>query len=368
MTVVIAAPEQIVELGRLIHRGASEFRRQGMQLRSALTAFFAGRFEFGPRSSHLPGVIAAEAQFLEALEIDLSKFVETLRLADAAGATWILRGRPESGRAVLVIDERVLETYAPVDSTTTVSELIERLRRQHRAHEGDPAEQPSPYSREYVRWRGEGLRLAGQIRQLETAVEPPYQSWGGVAHLDWVSASAYLEAVDQGRIVLDDQPSMGPFTAAARGSGATLSHAHLGVLDRLDELALMPLDAFIEARARAHVNDPWFDWTSDGCSGPIPPGAAETCLRHDFLYRNSRLLRDQWGLDPVFARKVKQYADDAFGRELDDSYAEWIKAVAPPLRVWIDAAELAVTVVGDVGQRWNPPREGRFYGSETPHD
>jgi hypothetical protein len=369
MSVVVAAPELLDELGQILQRGAGDFRQRGQRLNDALSAFFAVRPEFGPESGDLAESIAAEARVLGALAVDIGRFVGALRSADAAGQGLRLVGPLGLARSmVLVIDEDVLDTYSPIDSATTVVDLIARLGRQLDDHGDDPARRRNSYSLQYLRWRIEGVRLAGHLRQLQTTLAPPHRTWGGVDDLIWGSASDYLMALSKGRALAERRSGSGPFIDAAVATAASLSPGHVAILGRLDELAAMPLTGFIAARVQAQVNDPLLDWTSDGCSGPIPPGATDTCLRHDFLYRNARMLRDQWGLDPAFTRSVKQFADDNFGKELEDSYDEWIKVFAPPLQVWIDAAEVVVTVVGDVSEAWNPPSRGRFYGAAHPEE
>lgn len=60
----------------------------------------------------------------------------------------------------------------------------------------------------------------------------------------------------------------------------------------------VPLSAFSAARA---TGDPWFDWSTDGCSAPIVGDTGrsfnfrESCIRHDFGYRNLKLLERHHG-------------------------------------------------------------------------
>ena len=337
-------------------------------LQDAFVTFFATRSEFGPSRSDLPAAVDDEAGALEALGTDIDSFVLALRAADAAGASVRLTG--PLGRVtgpVLLVDETALGSYAPVDSSTTMAELVLRLVREHREHAADSAGDLPRYRAGYLRWRVEAVRMAAELRQIETNLTPPHAGWARVAEVRWASALPYLAA----RSEAGSQPlqfTAGPFASAAVRAGSVLAPMHFTVLERLDALATMPLADFLSARGSARSDDPWFDWTSDGCSGPIPPGAGDVCLRHDFLYRNARMIRDQWALAPEFAVAVKAYADAAFGRELADSYDGWVRAAAPPLQLWIDAAEIAVIVAGQVSEPWNPPPTGEFYGSEDPHN
>ena len=60
----------------------------------------------------------------------------------------------------------------------------------------------------------------------------------------------------------------------------------------------VPLATFSAARATA---DPWFDWSTDGCSAPLIGDTGrsfdfgEACVRHDFGYRNLKLLENRYG-------------------------------------------------------------------------
>jgi hypothetical protein len=54
-------------------------------------------------------------------------------------------------------------------------------------------------------------------------------------------------------------------------------------------------------RNRAATPDRWFDWSTDGCSAPMLGGTGRTydstaaCVRHDFAYRNLRMLERRYG-------------------------------------------------------------------------
>jgi hypothetical protein len=54
------------------------------------------------------------------------------------------------------------------------------------------------------------------------------------------------------------------------------------------------------------IGDRWFDWSTDGCSAPLLGDSGrsynfrEPCRRHDFGYRNLRLLEHRYGLGRDF--------------------------------------------------------------------
>lgn len=59
-----------------------------------------------------------------------------------------------------------------------------------------------------------------------------------------------------------------------------------------------PMRSFIDASS---TGDPWFDWSTDGCSAPLVGNTGRSfdftrsCARHDFAYRNLRLLERRYG-------------------------------------------------------------------------
>ena len=64
------------------------------------------------------------------------------------------------------------------------------------------------------------------------------------------------------------------------------------------ELWEVPLPVFIASTTQP---DPWFDWSTDGCSAPLMGGHGvaydfrDSCRRHDFGYRNMRRLERRYG-------------------------------------------------------------------------
>ena len=68
-------------------------------------------------------------------------------------------------------------------------------------------------------------------------------------------------------------------------------------LRRIEKLVFStPISDFVKLTAVHSVEDSWFDWTTDGCSAPVIGDSghsfdfARPCLRHDFAYRNYKLL------------------------------------------------------------------------------
>lgn len=83
-----------------------------------------------------------------------------------------------------------------------------------------------------------------------------------------------------------------------------LSPAHAGPSATADWVYVsrlsfsVPLATFTATRASG---DPWFDWSTDGCSAPLIGDTGrsfnfrEACVRHDFGYRNLKLLESRYG-------------------------------------------------------------------------
>lgn len=68
-------------------------------------------------------------------------------------------------------------------------------------------------------------------------------------------------------------------------------------LRRIETLVFStPISDFVKLTGAHSVEDSWFDWTTDGCSAPVIGDSGRSfdfsrpCLRHDFAYRNYKLL------------------------------------------------------------------------------
>lgn len=371
MTAVSASPTAVSALAHVLRDGGASLVATSDALVRALSRFATRAPAFAPPADPVPAVLEHQGRRIDELGARLDRFVVALLAADEAGATSPLgRLLPVGRHDVVLVDAAVLATFQPLDPGAPLRDLLRVARAELARH--DEAEPPlGPLHRvTWLHWLGERHQLNARVRQYQALVEPPHPGWGGVHLETWPSAASYLHAVhrtrDQARALLDTDAQSRPFLAAAVEHHALLTPERLHLLVDLDDLATMALDEFLEARASAELDRPLFDWTADGCSGPIPGRAEDACLRHDFLYRNGRMLRDQWGLDVNYASDLKEFADATFGDELDDPYPWWELQANGALRSWLDLAEVAVEVFGDVGEPWNPPRQGAFYGSMTP--
>ncbi|MFV2039101.1 MAG: hypothetical protein ACC660_02540 [Acidimicrobiales bacterium] len=377
MTAVAASPSAVKDLASTLANGAETLSARSVALRGAMEDFQTTRSEFGPTSSPVPEVLEAQRREMLELSADLNRFVIALRAADKAGAA-ISIGRllRLPVHDLLLMDQAVLARFQPVESGTTVMDLANRARAERDAHlQHQPATTASLF-REQREWSARLTELQVRLQQLETLIAPPHQRWAGVSGSRWTSARPLLDALQRGQTQAREtlaessadrapEPTH-PFLGAALEYNVLLTPGRVAILEDLDALATMPLADFVSARANGPSARPAFDWTSNGCSGPVPERGRDACLRHDFLYRNARMIRDQWGTARGLAVNIKHIADNAFGDELRASYPWWERAASPGLTLWIEGAEAAVTLLGDVGPAWNPPQAGRFFGSALP--
>jgi Prokaryotic phospholipase A2 len=88
----------------------------------------------------------------------------------------------------------------------------------------------------------------------------------------------------------------------------------LAYLDLL--LYSTPLDSF--AAFAAVPRDHWFDWTTDWCSAPLVGNTGRSfdftkaCRRHDFGYRNLRLLDARYGRGRFWTSTQRARVDSVF--------------------------------------------------------
>lgn len=112
----------------------------------------------------------------------------------------------------------------------------------------------------------------------------------------------------------------------------------------------VPLSTFSSARA---TGDPWFDWSTDGCSAPLIGDSGltfnfrEACVRHDFGYRNLKLLERRYG-------SGRSYWNAANRKRVDDQFLIDMKAhcrsralpLRPTCNLWADIFHRAVRIAG----------------------
>jgi len=72
-------------------------------------------------------------------------------------------------------------------------------------------------------------------------------------------------------------------------------------LKRVETLVFAtPISDFVRLTSSHSVEDSWLDWSNDGCSAPLIGNSGRSfdftrpCLRHDFAYRNYRLLDSRY--------------------------------------------------------------------------
>jgi len=111
-----------------------------------------------------------------------------------------------------------------------------------------------------------------------------------------------------------------PAHRAAAGGGGTLE-ADTAFVEQM--LFATPLKTFTsDAKNRigpdGNVGDTWFDWSTDFCSAPLIGNTGrsfnftEPCRRHDFGYRNTKLLDDRYGAGASWNGTSRRRIDQQF--------------------------------------------------------
>ena len=112
----------------------------------------------------------------------------------------------------------------------------------------------------------------------------------------------------------------------------------------------VPLPAFSTARA---TGDPWFDWSTDGCSAPLIGDTGrsfnfrEACVRHDFGYRNLKLLESRYGTGRTFwSATNRKRVDQQFLNDMKAHCRSRSLPLRPTCNSWANVFFLAVRVAG----------------------
>lgn len=98
-------------------------------------------------------------------------------------------------------------------------------------------------------------------------------------------------------------------------------------------------------------SDPWFDWSTDLCSAPLVGSTGRSfdfrhpCRRHDFGYRNLRLIDRRYGTHH-WNSTTRKAVDDRFLRDMLDhcvTRSEWLRTTC---RWWAQTFYAAVRLFG----------------------
>jgi hypothetical protein len=389
VTKVGASPEALRVLAASLTSGAAGLADRARRLGALSEALGAHRPDLVASMSS--GVVALARVAADASRLGgrVESLASAFELADRLGLADSVEGPWSSPTNQVRADRATVDRLLGFDPAEVFDPLVGRLE----ARVADLEQSPPPANRvgraQEAAWRSEIADLRLRISQYRALADPPFEAWGGVGNEVWLDHRSFLTdvtratgsalalapavspsatrgraAIARDRVVERAFRVERPFLSGALAAGVIITPGRLAVLHDLDALMARPLHEFESERRDAAERRPHYDWTSDGCSGPIPAEATGACLRHDFAYRNARMLRDQWGLDQRFAEHVKATADDVFAAELWSTY-EWHER-DPLLTGWIWAADAAVSRWGSVESPWRPPPPGRFWGSEVP--
>lgn len=143
-------------------------------------------------------------------------------------------------------------------------------------------------------------------------------------------------------------------------AGATLSAAGSAAADAAFVQRLLfktPLAQF-SAIARSRVGpdgvagNGWFDWSTDLCSAPLVGNSGitynftEPCRRHDFGYRNTKLLDRRYGLGRYWNRADRAQIDIQFYADMRGTCAHRRLLDRPFCYAWAAAYFVAVRTFG----------------------
>ncbi|MFN3218661.1 MAG: hypothetical protein ACE367_19370 [Acidimicrobiales bacterium] len=372
---VVGAPRILRELAGSLHDGGAELDDHAGRLGDAAAAFSLGSPDFGGVAVALAEDIAArllhESPMIVRVGDGVADLADSLEAADRAGFGGPL-GSPGLGWGVVVVDAELLATF-DIGPHSSLEELHDALRRRRDllvAAHGRPAtfgpRLPDTMADQVD-------RLDALVRQLDAIVSGRPGGWAGVGSEQWSTAGGFLAAASLGGAqVAARRIEIGvgtgtdrdfhavvawaeqhPFLAAAEHHGVAITPARLELLVEIDRLVGLPIGGFLDERERSLGGTSGLDWRSDGCSGPVISTADHHCYRHDFIYRNARMLRDQWGLAPGFAEDLKDLADRRFTNEVIDDSPRWPGRPEP--FAWAIGVGAAVRLFGTVATPWTPP-------------
>jgi Prokaryotic phospholipase A2 len=109
----------------------------------------------------------------------------------------------------------------------------------------------------------------------------------------------------------------------SNASRPTVAHSAAADLSYVQQqLYQVPLRTFV---VNITVGDRWFDWSNDGCSAPLVGDTGmsfnfrDPCRRHDFGYRNLKLLEQRYG-------SGRTYWNSATRKQVDQQFLADMKA------------------------------------------
>jgi len=108
-----------------------------------------------------------------------------------------------------------------------------------------------------------------------------------------------------------------------------------------------------DVRAAATHGDPWFDWSTDHCSSPLVGSTGRSfdftaaCTRHDFGYRNVKLLERRYGTGATYWNgAMRQRIDDRFLTDMRDHCRIRSVFLQPTCMAWAATFHRAVRLWG----------------------
>lgn len=133
-----------------------------------------------------------------------------------------------------------------------------------------------------------------------------------------------------------------PAHQAAAGGGGT-PEADMAFVEQM--LFATPLKTFAsDAKNRVGPDgaggDTWFDWSTDFCSAPLVGNTGrsfnftEPCRRHDFGYRNTKLLDERYGAGAYWNGTIRKRIDQQFLADMKASCRARSVLLLPTCMSW----------------------------------
>jgi hypothetical protein len=143
--------------------------------------------------------------------------------------------------------------------------------------------------------------------------------------------------------------------ATAWASGGGTAAADQAFVERMEFAT--PLGAFSDAARHrtgpdGRSGDGWFDWSTDLCSAPLVGNTGRTfnftepCRRHDFGYRNSKLLDHRYGAGRYWNGTARKRIDQQFLADMLSHCASRRVIDRPTCMSWAYTFYGAVRVAG----------------------
>ena len=141
-------------------------------------------------------------------------------------------------------------------------------------------------------------------------------------------------------------------TIAGGGGSANVDAAYIHTVLFATSIDVFGAIAAARVGPDGTANDTWFDWSTDLCSAPLVGTTgrsfdfADACRRHDFAYRNTRLLHRRYGVHAFWNGAARQQIDTLFLTDMKRHCGKRRMIDRPPCYAWAYTFYNVVRVAG----------------------